>query len=164
MRNSILFLAILFILNLPVSAHPSEEEVWHDLGKGWKVKILSIETFQSLKRSIFTGGGRVEADGRFIAITIYADASREAYLKKVFLILGISREGDQLTFVLNEKGEKFPLKGFLRAGDYHPEFVGQGFRGPFNEFTMVFDVPVDSISLKLLITKGAPLIDLLSPK
>jgi hypothetical protein len=139
----------------------SEEEVWHDLGKGWKVKILSVEIFQSLNKSIFSGSGQAIADGRFIAITIYADATREAYLKKVRLDVGIDVKSEQLTFVLNEKGERFPLKGFLDAGNYHPEFVGRGFRGPTKEFTIVFDIPVDSTNFKLLITSEAPLIDLL---
>ncbi len=95
-------LILFFILN---NVYPSDEGPWHKLGNGWKAKVLTV--------------GKSLADKKIseVKLTTY-----------VYLLVQLKtgtdpddfrftypdlRLGPESTFVLDKRGQKFPMKGFF---------------------------------------------------
>lgn len=151
---------------------PLDHSDWHDLGNGWKVKILSVERTYYLEALRPFNPQRlpppklvqtVRADGAFLIVTILADVEEEAYGKVLLLLTRDS------TFLIDNKGEKFSMKGFLsdKTGKmgkiYDPAIIGRGESGsPKEPITrrIFFDVHIKSRGFKLVVMKNAPPIEI----
>jgi len=174
-----LFLSfVIFVLCGPAKTKAEAERKplgrsdWHDLGNGWKVNILSIERTIFLEALVPFNPQRlppkkwaqtVIPDGMFLIVTILADVEEEAYGKVLLLLTRDS------TFLIDNKGEKFSMKGFLsgktgRMGKiYDPAIIGRGESGsPKEPITrrIFFDVHIKSKGLKLVVMKNTPPIEI----
>ena len=133
------------------AALSAEEGEWSELGNGWKVMVTSIEKKSSLRKAF---GGEVHPEGEFLVVEMKTRVTLEAYKKKVGL--AVDRK---TTFAVDKKGKRYPMSGLFMGGAYTAGIAGMGISSA-EKLKLVFDVPKESVGLKLLLMPDTPLIKL----